>query len=50
MACDISSGRIVDCKDQVGGISRVYIGNYADMINNATWTAATNDTVTAIAA
>ena len=50
MACDISSGRIVDCKDQIGGISRVFIGNYADMINNATWAADTNDTVTAIAA
>jgi len=50
MACDISSGRVVDCKDQIGGISRVFIGNYADMINNATWAAVTNDTVTAIAA
>ena len=50
MSCEISSGRIVDCKDQIGGISRVFIGNYADMINNATWAADTNDTVTAIAA
>lgn len=50
MPCEISSGRIVDCKDQIGGISRVFIGNYADMINNATWLAATNDTVTVIAA
>ena len=50
MACDISSGRIVDCKDQIGGISRVFIGNYADMINNATFAAGSNDTVTAIAA
>ena len=50
MSCDISSGRVVDCKDQIGGISRVFIGNYADMINNATWAADTNDTVTAIAA
>ena len=50
MSCDISSGRVVDCKDQIGGISRVFIGNYADMINNDTWTAETSDTVTAIVA
>jgi len=50
MACDLSSGRVVDCKDSVGGISKVCIGNYQDMINNVTWTAASADTVTAIVA
>lgn len=50
MACDISSGRIVDCKDSLGGIKAVYIGNYKDMITQTDWAAASNDTVTAIAA
>ena len=31
MACDLSSGRLVGCKDGIGGIVRVYIGNYADI-------------------
>lgn len=48
MACDISGGRIVDCKDSVGGIKAVYIGNYKDMVSQTAWAAATNDTVTAI--
>ena len=50
MSCDLSSGRVVDCKDQVGGIKTVYIGNYADMPAGAAWLAASNDTVTAIEA
>jgi hypothetical protein len=50
MACDITSGRILDCKDSVGGIKAVYIGNYLDMPNQANWAAASNDTVTAIGA
>ncbi len=49
MACTISGGRIVDCKDSVGGIKAVYIGNYLDMVSESAWTAATADTVTAIA-
>ena len=48
MACDISGGRIVDCKDSVGGIKAVYIGNYKDMVSQTAWAAATNDTVTTI--
>lgn len=28
MACNISSGRTVDCKDQIGGIKAVYFMNY----------------------
>jgi hypothetical protein len=31
MACDLSSGRTVGCKSGIGGIVRVYIGNYADI-------------------
>ena len=50
MACDLSSGRVVDCKDSVGGIKTVYIGNYAVMPAGADWAAASNDTVTAITA
>lgn len=50
MACDLSSGRVVDCKDSVGGIKTVYIGNYADMPAGSAWAAASNDTVTAIEA
>lgn len=48
MACNITAGRIVDCKDSVGGIKAVYIGNYIDMVSNVTFAAATSDTVTAI--
>ena len=48
MACIIDSGRIVDCKDSLGGLKTVYIGNYIDMVSQAAWTAATADTVTAI--
>lgn len=49
MACDLSSGRTVGCKDGVGGIISVFIGNYQDMINNSTF-ADTAGVVTAIAA
>ena len=37
MACDLSSGRVVGCKDGIGGIKAVFIGNYNDMVNNATF-------------
>jgi hypothetical protein len=46
--CDISSGRLVDCKDSLGGIKAVYIGNYEDMLVQAGWVVAA-DIVTAIA-
>tara|TARA_R110000824_G_scaffold134186_1_gene297097 strand:+ start:28 stop:576 length:549 start_codon:yes stop_codon:yes gene_type:complete len=49
MSCDISSGRIVDCKDSVGGIKTLYIGNYADMVDNSSFTEA-NDIISAIGA
>lgn len=57
MPCTITSGRIVDCKDSVGGIKAIYIsGSYIDMPSvafvadpeTAGWLAASNDTVTNI--
>lgn len=50
MPCEISGGRVLDCKDSVGGIKAVYIGNYIDMVSQADWLAASNDTVTQISA
>ncbi len=49
MPCIISAGRLVDCKDSLGGIKSVYIGNYVDMLVQTGWLAATADTVTSIA-
>ena len=49
MACDLSSGRTVGCKDGVGGIIAVFIGNYQDMVNNSTF-AESSGVVSAIAA
>jgi len=49
MSCDLDSGRAVLCKDQVGGIKSVFIGNYVDMLAGTEWDAETSDTVTAIA-
>jgi hypothetical protein len=49
MGCELSSGRIVDCKDSVGGIKTVYIAKvYKDMPSQTDWVAASNDTVTAV--
>lgn len=48
MPCVIDSGRIVDCKDSLGGIKAIYIGNYKDMVTQTAWAAASADTVTAI--
>jgi hypothetical protein len=36
MSCTISSGRLVNCKDQVGGIKTVYFMNYADISSDIT--------------
>jgi len=50
MACTISSGRVVDCADSVGGIQRVLIASeFKEMPTQSDW-AVTGDTVTAIAA
>tara|TARA_R110000744_G_scaffold91076_1_gene176849 strand:- start:100 stop:660 length:561 start_codon:yes stop_codon:yes gene_type:complete len=37
MACDLSSGRVVGCKSGIGGIVRVYIGNFQDLTAGAAW-------------
>lgn len=50
MACNIDSGRIVDCKNSLGGLKTVYIGNYIDMVSQTEFAAVTSDTVTAIKA
>lgn len=47
MACDLNSGRTVGCKDGVGGIVRVYIGNYVDVTAGAAF-AETDEVVSAI--
>ena len=31
MACDLSAGRLVPCKDSVGGIKNVYFVDYGDI-------------------
>ena len=42
MACIINSGYALDCRDNIGGIQEVYIGNFD---NNVTYTLGTNDIV-----
>ena len=32
MACTLSSGRIVDCKESVGGIQKVFFSNYVNYL------------------
>ena len=31
MPCTISTGRLINCKDQVGGIQKVYFLNYTEL-------------------
>lgn len=59
MACELASGRLIDCKDSIGGIKAIYISaGYIDQPSVAYvadpltqgWEAATNDTVTQIQA
>lgn len=53
MACNITSGRIVDCKNSLGGLKGIYISggvDYVDMPAQSAWAAGTDDTVTAIGA
>ena len=42
MACDLSAGRLVPCKDVIGGIQTVYFIDYGDL----TSTVLTNDEIT----
>ena len=47
MACDITAGRLVSCKDAIGGLRKVYFINYEDMpFDDLTITA---DVITSVA-
>lgn len=49
MACDISKGRLISCKDAIGGLRKVYFINYDDM-DEASYTYDTDgETITAVA-
>jgi len=45
MACDITLGRGISCKDQVGGLANIYYINYGD-VSGYTYTGDVIDTVT----
>ena len=47
MSCDIASGRIVPCKDSVGGISAVYFVNFSDL-GSITYDITDTDVITAV--
>jgi hypothetical protein len=40
MSCALTDGRVVDCRNSVGGIKAIYFHNYADLTNQAGWTVA----------
>jgi len=42
MACNITAGRTIDCKNQLGGIRKVYIQNYVDVPAQTGFTATGN--------
>ena len=44
MACEISHGRVEECKDSVSGLKAIYIINYDDLNeDNATFDTGTTD-------
>lgn len=47
MACNITTGRTIDCKNQLGGIRKVYIQNYVD-VPAQTGFAAEGNTISAV--
>ena len=49
MACDASKGRLRSCKDDIGGLRKVYFINYADMPSSAYTFDADGETITAVA-
>ena len=49
MPCEIDGGRVVGCKESLGGVKAVYIGNYLDMPAGAAWSE-TGDIVSVITA
>ena len=36
MACELSAGFLLDCKDSIGGIKAIYIGNHGDFLTDIT--------------
>ena len=48
MSCDISKGRVEQCKDQVGGLKAVYFINYQIARTDITYDATDTDLITAI--
>lgn len=49
MACDISKGRLISCKDAIGGLRKVYFINYDDMPDSAYTYDTDGETITAVA-
>ena len=48
MACDITKGRLISCKDAIGGLRKVYFINYDDMPETAYTYDADGETITAV--
>jgi len=48
MACDISKGRLISCKDAIGGLRKVYFINYDDLPESAFTYDADGEAITAI--
>ena len=49
MACDISKGRLISCKDAIGGLRKVYFINYDDLPDSAYTFDTDGETITAVA-
>ena len=49
MACEITKGRLISCKDAVGGLRKVYFINYDDMPDTAYTYDLDGETITAVA-
>jgi len=48
MACELTAGHSIDCRDYIGGIKGVYISNF-DNVTSYAETAGTMDTITQVA-
>lgn len=48
MACAITSGYTIDCRDAMGGLKEIYIANYNDIDQNALATGVVSGVVTGI--
>ena len=49
MACDITKGRLISCKDAIGGLRKVYFINYEDMTEADYTYDVDGETITAVA-